>query len=757
MYSQFFKGNEIFIKDINSDTVIVGYVGDNKTIHYETPKMRQAICNPKSAPVVLRFPRIVDSFGNYITIDIDNRVCRYTDDTLGLCYPTVTTQNQPIVLTTYPGFPIYIIQDHQCAPVNPVYSAADMVLGKPDIESEIIQSINSHNAANTKDDTAAETETADIEPNGPAFPNENKSKRILEYDRYFTRENKIYSYFKTSKGEEIATMLCNFAVIPDGIESIVDKDGKTTQNLRLVIHCGDQIRIITIQPDKTEKLIKEIQKQIPQAYLNPCEKRAAKQLSAYVSMMFEKCFYAMTVKTTGWVSITSGNKTSRYVYANDSMGQNNAFKCETGKRLLWIRGMSQQESFFHAVRMLKLSEDMRKTLPLWLVSHLGVLFSLFEEAGFAPRFVTYLYGASGSLKTSVSKIFFKILKDDFNDISANFNDTMTALEIKMGTTKDEVLLVDDYRPSALRTEAARMNGNFERLVRFYGDGIGKGRGSVNLSLRSEFKPKSMCAVTGEFLHGTASSLLRLLIIHVNKKTYNKKLLKFYQDNPLVFTTHIKYFTDYVSEKYKDIVAYISEKFPEYRAMYSHKLTESRIVDAAVCLRITADIVLDMYAKECGLVVEKEIPQQMDIFHSVILDTMLESQALACHLEPYDMYLYAMVRSINDKKLIIGDGKQNYRMNGDTAGFIDRKDGYLYIRPQDTYNQVVRYWAALDRPFSATDRSIRQELAIHQFILTQSEESKDNTTRVVRLAGNVERRFLVFDMKKLESRYGKISL
>lgn len=92
----------------------------------------------------------------------------------------------------------------------------------------------------------------------------------------------------------------------------------------------------------------------------------------------------------------------------------------------------------------------------------------------------------------------------------------------------------------------------------------------------------MCAVTGEFLHGTASSLLRLLIIHVDKKTYNKKLLKFYQDNPLVFTTHIKYFTDYVAEKYRDIVTYIREKFPDYRAMYSHKLPESRLVDAAVC-------------------------------------------------------------------------------------------------------------------------------------------------------------------------------
>lgn len=66
-----------------------------------------------------------------------------------------------------------------------------------------------------------------------------------------------------------------------------------------------------------------------------------------------------------------------------------------------------------------------------------------------------------------------------------------------------------------------------------------------------------------------------------------------------------YIFTYMQNKY--IVAYISEQFPEYRAMYSHRLTESRLVDAAVCLRITADIVLEMYAKECGLVIEKEIP------------------------------------------------------------------------------------------------------------------------------------------------------
>ncbi len=112
-----------------------------------------------------------------------------------------------------------------------------------------------------------------------------------------------------------------------------------------------------------------------------------------------------------------------------------------------------------------------------------------------------------------------------------------------------------------------MNGKFEKLVRFYVDGIDNGRGNAQLKLRSEFKPMSTCVATGEFLHGTASSLLRLLIIHVDKKTYDKALLKFYQDNPLIFTTHIKYFTYYIAGNYSDIVNYTRAKFPECRAHY----------------------------------------------------------------------------------------------------------------------------------------------------------------------------------------------
>ncbi len=96
-------------------------------------------------------------------------------------------------------------------------------------------------------------------------------------------------------------------------------------------------------------------------------------------------------------------------------------------------------------------------------------------------------------------------------------------------------------------------------------------------------------------------------------------------------------------------------------------TESRLIDAAVCLRITGDIILEMYANQCGIVCPFDVAGQLDIWHDVILNAVSKSQTLACHVEPYDMYLHAMVTSINEKKQTVYNSKKDYRVS--SAGFL----------------------------------------------------------------------------------------
>lgn len=359
--------------------------------------------------------------------------------------------------------------------------------------------------------------------------------------------------------------IANYCIIPvfneehyyyDRVEQIIQ--------LSIVSPLDPMPVFITVSGTDIERISKIVQKQRPGLYFNPDFKRADKYVAASLSMQLTVMPRTSVFHYSGWQRIRTGFSNNLPVnsntYLNDNLYGGSLLRCTTGKRLEYSSTISRGDAFQNVMKMLFLSNDMSKTLPLLLFAHLGIMYKLFEDAGFPPRFVLFLCGQTGSLKTSVSKVFFKILKDSANDIPANFNDTMTALEIKMGNTYDDVLLVDDFRPSSMRSELARMRNNLEKLIRFYGDGIGKGRGDVTLQLRNEFKPHGVCAVTGEYIHGTASSLQRLLIVNIEKNTFDRSQLKFFQDNPMYYLTHIRFFIDYLSEKYDEIVAYIKNNF-----------------------------------------------------------------------------------------------------------------------------------------------------------------------------------------------------
>lgn len=399
----------------------------------------------------MRFARFVDN-GCYVLTDFNNRIKIYSDD-------TYTMRSYPLSnLSKYIPVPVFDI--------NPLYKdfykVAFSYPQEPEpTPSQIIQGNNSSDCEKTQN-------------------------RYLEFGRYYTSDNKIYSFFIDNKGEEQATMLCNFAVGVKNIEQIIDANGNIEAKLHLIIICGDYECEISINPDCTDNLIKSIQKQIPQAYINPLEKRGNHQLSAYISMILES-----------------------------------GFPC--------------RQTFKAASRT-----------------------NLFE--GFKHNYI------------------------------------------------------HDGLPS--------------------------------------------------------------------------------------------------SKSFKD------------------------------------------YTNECELVYPNEIGGQLGYWNEIIKQVVKESENLATHHEPYDMYLYAMVNSINSGELKICSNKELYSAYNDSVGFLDTKNKFLYIRAQDAYNQIVRYWDKMGRYFSTTDKTVRKDLVIHNFLLTQSEERKENTTKVVRI-NNKEQRFLAFDLVKLEKEYGKI--
>lgn len=548
----------------------------------------------------------------------------------------------------------------------------------------------------------------------------------------------------------------NFIVIPQSIECTINRDGTAENEVRLTVYLKPNIyQTITVKPNKTGNLINEIQKIFPQACLEPFVKCANKHLSAYISKMLAKTPLTYRYRKSGWNMIVFPNGQRSMFYCNDAMEQNAVFSTETGKRLDFLPKVTQSQAFYFAVKMLALG-NMTKTLPLFLFSHIGVMYSIFEEAGFAPNFLLNIVGHTGSLKTSVSKIFFKILRDNRNDIASSFNDTATAMEIKMGNTFDEVLLIDDFRPSSNKTETSRMRNSLEKLVRYFGDGVGKSRGNPLLTLNKEFRPHGVCAITGEYLYGVPSSLLRMLIVHVNRNTFDKKLLKFYQDNPLIFPTHIRFFIDYLQANYDVLVNHIRTQFPILRDEYRTRNWESRLVQTAAWLNITAEIIFKFYAVQMKLTSPEDAERQYEQCKFAISEAVNESNELATNTSPEKMFLNGMTKQIRDKKLLIAESKNVYKQNTELyAGFIDREKRRLFVRPTKAFNAVLQYCDKMDMRFTETERSTRQALIVNGYIQGQSEDDKENTSYVVRLDNNKEVRMLAFYLDKLESEYGKI--
>lgn len=536
-----------------------------------------------------------------------------------------------------------------------------------------------------------------------------ENKRLCRIER--AKPDRKSKDEEESEPTDLFTPIANFCLVPVTVERHSYADNSNKAFVHIAVFSPEFLfghQMLLLDTEDIEKVGKIVRQKFPQLYYDPDLNSAPKYISAALSIMMSGMPEKNIMHFYGWC-----NFNGRVIYLNDNIDENPLFKSESGKSLFFEPNMYRGDAFLQAFNMLKLSKDINKTLPLFLTAHLGVMYSFFEIAGYAPRFVLFLCGETGSLKTSISKVFFRILTDGSNEIPANFNDTMTALEIKMGMTRDEVYMVDDFRPSSMNTELTKMRGNLEKLIRFYGDGIGKGRGSIELKLREEFKPHSMCAVTGEYIHGTSSSLQRLLIVSVDKNTYDRGLLKYYQDAPWLFRTHINFFITYLSQNSQRIIPYISSKFIEKREFYSKYLTSKRLVDAAVCMELTAEIILLFYANDCRLVHPMDIQPQLDIWKDCILDFVWESELLSNNREPVDMFCTAIAEIYRNDMLKIPLGKTLYESSIDYAiGYYDFDTRTLYLKPKESYIEAVQYWSKQGIQFVVKEKALRRELLLN---------------------------------------------
>ena len=395
--------------------------------------------------------------------------------------------------------------------------------------------------------------------------------------------------------------------------------------------------------------------------------------------------------------------------------------CETNFRIARDPSLSPLDAMASAMRMLHISHTPSVIVPIILYAHLSVLYSLFEEAGFSPRTLLFINGKTGSLKTALCSLVFNLTGSHQLNIPATFRDTVASIEAKFPDYADKTLLVDDFCPAATSTTRSAMNKLLEALIRYFGDGKGRGRSNVTVTKSSVSIPRGLCCITGEDTGGSQSSLLRCLLIDVGSDTFDGKLLSVFQNDPRRWTTHFGFFTEFVAQQFDDLVNDIRCSFPSMRDDFSKILTAGRSIDTAVSLCIVAKLLL-LYGYTIGWCSEENIKSCYSNWRSAVLEAVKHSEDVSSDLDPVKCYISALFEAVDSGTEMIAPTKEIFSTNTSVLGY--ERNGFLHLWPDRVFALAVKKCQIQKKSFPLSMTKIHAALAEVHLIETSKENRKN---------------------------------
>lgn len=505
---------------------------------------------------------------------------------------------------------------------------------------------------------------------------------------------------RTAKGD---VPLANFSV--EAVEHrIVHRSAKPNDlddEFEIVVKTETKTAHIVVAAKNIDKIVVIIQNRMPMCTVSTTVQKADALIVNHVRSQLG------TLPERHYIMVTGFHKIGGcWVFAHDGAktpADNIVFATE--KTIPVNRNMLPKGAFQAIMDFLDISAKLVLMLPLILMAHLSLMFNLFDAAGYVPRFLLFLCGRTGSMKTSVSLALYRIFAEQPTSPTANFKDTEVALEIKLGEANGMVVLVDDYRPPVTAVDGKNNLSKLESIVRAVGDRIAKSRSNAELGKAKEFLPTGCVVVTGEDLGGTQSSQNRMLIVPINKGDINGKLLKRFQDDPLLTTTHIGYFLEWAGDNGDAIIDFIKANFDRERSYFAQSLREPRVVDTAVTLMLTARI-LHTYGDSIGAIDKGSGVQQLTEWRSAILQACIHSEGISKEQDPVAMYLQAFFDMWDRKEIEVAHDIKSHEA-GKHIGYANGE--YLWLWHHELYNRVCRYWQRSGVVFPLTEGKMNEHL------------------------------------------------
>ncbi|HPL97324.1 MAG TPA: hypothetical protein PKY71_07250 [Smithellaceae bacterium] len=366
------------------------------------------------------------------------------------------------------------------------------------------------------------------------------------------------------------------------------------------------------------------------------------------------------------------------------------------------------------------------TYPLFAVTYLSPLISLLNPQ---PNFVSYVYGQTGTFKTTVSLLQLSHF-GDFQSIAnlSNFDDTGNSIEKKGFILKDVLHVLDDYHPSFRRQDAQVKESLAQRLIRSYSNRTARGRLNADTSDKGRHEPRGFLQITGEELVSLSSTQARTLVVEIEPGDIDKDKLSAIQGKMDLLPHAMTSFLLWVRDHIPDIQAGFPERFRELREVATkatgegiHRKLPEQTAFLLYALELVGQWLID---KGINSKAEAEafIGEAFEVFNS-LTDRQAQRIAEDDPVKKFFDILSALVIS-NNARLDHIHQPGTSRGGGEVIGYFDTE--FVYLIPTPTWHAISRYSMQEGGHFPYKQRSLYKLLRTRGILIPYKTE---NTTPV----------------------------
>lgn len=420
----------------------------------------------------------------------------------------------------------------------------------------------------------------------------------------------------------------------------------------------------------------------------------------------------------------------KYLHAGGALGDS-SIKVELDTRLQYYRLPDNvpdpRKAMEASLALLKVAPH-RVTLALWGLTYLAPLCEWMRQAGYEPKFLLWLYGYTGSRKTTLAKLFLCHFGNLLEHPPSSFKDTANAVEKRSFDAKDSLLLIDDYHPTSSQKEKQIMESLAQKLARGYGDRVARGRMKQDTSLRADYLPRGMALVTAEDKLNGGSSAARIFPAELLKTDVDLSLLTTAQQHYEQLSEAMKGYLEWVgqamNEPSKD---QLKERFVYQRQQAAQLDVHGRLIEASVWLYLGLQLGLE-YAESIGAIAREQAQSLLDEAWSIFLDSAHEQGEEVTQIKPSKRFCTIVSQLLASGSIHTSHPQgeimpETVSQSSRHVGYHD--DDYYCFMPDLIYSEVVQFMSRQGALFPISASMLWKELG--DAGLTRIETTKENNS------------------------------